>query len=614
MNENSNKDKSKVSALLNAYSIQEITSIFDEIDEKIYSLHSCSSEDFLTLNAYFKKYFTDSKQISDNATNLFNLITKEENRKVFIQHLKVFQNNLQDLLTTYEKFIGQIIASIDQMIKEMDQMFVTANNLKQDLMTLKLLVTNLRLDITIAASPTNRIGHKTNDFNELIIQTRSFFIEFYKNSNQFKESLKLLNNQLQQQRDRNIQNINEILNEVMNASNLLDQKYNEARQLVPKLSENTQNTSDSIAKIITNLQYQDIIRQKIDHIQNTHKDILKQLSQIKESEDEEVNLKNRVKCFIQIRDIAGLQAAQLIHANKEYQKAIENISGKFIDVGSDMTEIANLCSQLIGNNVSSVSHFDEIREKLEKTEFFTELFQKSLLYAKEKTGSIHKQLHEILNNYDELSDFFRTIEKSIIKSLDKQTSAEIEECENTTNQIRITLSELQSINNQYHSQFGKIKELCLYTVKEDNNTNPLEIVENKLRFFVAQCDQLIDRLYENNENVYKIISDNQILSKKISLDIKTSIEQIKYYDYFDKVIEEIIAKLNEINFKLTHTNIDDSSDESRLKHLEYLKSRYTMESEHIIHDHLSKHDIDLYRLSSTSTSADEDDDNLELFY
>ncbi len=612
MNENINNDKSQVSALLNAYSIQEITSIFDEIDEKIHSLHSCSSEDFLTLNAYFKKYFADSKKISDNATNLFNLITKEENRKVFIQQLKVFQTNLQNLLAAYEKFIGQIISSIDQMIQEMDLMFVTANNLKQDLMTLKLLVTNLRLDITIAASPTNRIGRKTNDFNELIIQTRSFFIEFYKNSNQFKESLKFLNDQLQQQRNRNIQHINEILNEVMNASNLLDQKYNEARQLVPKLSENTQNTSDSIAKIITNLQYQDIIRQKIDHIQNTHKDILKQLSQIKESDDEEVNLKNRVKCFIQIRDIAGLQAAQLIHANKEYQKAIENISGKFIEVGNDMTEIANLCSQLIGNNASSLSHFDEIREKLEKTEFFTELFQKSLLFVKEKTDGLRKQLREILNNYDELSDFFRTIEKSIIKSLDRQTSAEIEEFENTTNQIRTTLSELQSINNQYQSQFGKIKELCLCTMKEDNKTNLLEIVENKLRFFVVQCDQLIDSLYENNENVYKIISDNQILSKKISLDIKTSIEQIKYYDYFDKVIEEIISKLNEINFKLTHTNIDDSSDESRLKHLEYLKSRYTMESEHIIHDHLSKHDIDLYRLSSTS--ADEEDDNLELFY
>jgi hypothetical protein len=337
------------------------------------------------------------------------------------------------------------------------------------------------------------------------------------------------------------------------------------------------------------------------------------LGQIKESDKEEVNIQNRIKCFIQIRDIAGLQAAQLIHANKEYQKAIENISGKFIEVGSDMTEIADLCNQLIGNNTSSASHFDEIREKLEKADFFTEGFQKSLLFIKEKTGTLHNQLQVVLDNYDELSDFFKTIYRSINKSLDNQTSAEIEEFESTTSQIRSSLAEMQSINSLYQAQFEKIKEFFANSLHHNNVSDPIEVVENKLQLFTMQCAQLIDNLFESNENVYKIIADNQGLSKKISLDIKTSIEQIKYYDYFDKVIEEIIAKLNEINFKLTHSNIDDtSSEESRLKHLEYLKSRYTMESEHIIHDHLSKNDLDIYRLSSTS--VDEDDDNLELFY
>jgi hypothetical protein len=509
--------------------------------------------------------------------------------------------------------MADIIHSTENMIQEMDMMFVTANNLKQDLMTLKLLVTNLRLDVTIAASPTSKIGRKTNDFNELIIQTKSFFIEFYKYSIQLKESMKTVNNQLIQQKSRNLQHINDILNEVNDASSLLDSKYNEALQLIPKLSENTKNTSDSIAKIITNLQYQDIIRQKIDHIQNTHKDILQQLGEIRESDNEEINIKNRVKCFIQIRDIAGLQAAQLIHANKEYQKAIENISGKFIEVGGDMTEIADLCNQLIGNNTSSASHFDEIREKLEKADFFTEGFQKSLTFISEKTGTLHNQLQVVLDNYDELSDFFKTIYRSINKSLDNQTTAEVEEFENTTSQIRSSLAEIQSINILYQAQFEKIKEFFTNSLHHNSESNPIAIVENKLKLFTSQCAQLIDNLYESNENVYKIIADNQTLSKKISSDIKTSIEQIKYYDYFDKVIEEIITKLNEINFKLTHSSIDDAStEESRLKHLEYLKSRYTMESEHIIHDHLSKNDLDIYRLSSTS--VDEDDDNLELFY
>jgi hypothetical protein len=608
MNENLSNDKNQFSALLNAYSIQDITSIFDEIDEKIISLHSCSSDDFLTLNAYFKKYYADSKTISNNANELFNLITNKEKQQLFLENLKNFQDTLRSLLELYEKIINQIIDSIQMMILEMDQMFVTANNLKQDLMTLKLLVANLKLDVIVSTAPISKFGRKTNDFNELIIQTKSYFVEFYKHSTQFKEYIKSFNEQLIQQRDRNIQHINEIINDINHTTNLYDQKNNEAIQLIPKLSENTQNTSNSIAKIITNLQYQDIIRQKIDHIQQTHKDILEELGKIQASDDEETNIKNRINCYIQIRDIAGLQAAQLIHANKEYQKAIEVISGNFLEVGSDMTKISDLCHSLIGNtNGLSGSHFDEIREKIEKTEYFSEGFLKSLTFLKEKTKIHATQLYELTNNYDEFSDFIGTIDKIMTRSLDNQTRFEVEQFEKTSEQIRTILSELRSLNNHYQSQFTKIK--ALYPCDYQDETNPVGAIENKLQFFNTQCEQLIGNLFETNENIFKILSDNQTLSKNLSLDIKTSLEQIKYYDYFDKVIEEIILRLNAINMKLQ--NVDETSEESRQKHLEYLKSRYTMESEHIIHDHITKNDIDILHLNSTG--SEEDDDNLELF-
>lgn len=608
MSENLSNDKNQFSALLNAYSIQEITVIFDEIDEKILSLHSCSSEDFLTLNAYFKKYYADSKTISSNATELFNIVTNKDSQQKFLENLSAFHDTLHTLLSDYENTINNVIHSIQLIIQEMDQMFVTANNLKQDLMTLKLLVANLKLDVIISNAPIGKIARKTNDFNELIIQTKSFFVEFYKHSTLFKESIKSYKDQLIQHRDRNIQHINEIISDINRSAQLYDQKNNAAIQLVPKLSENTQNTSNSIAKIITNLQYQDIIRQKIDHIQQTHKDILKELSSIREATDQETDINNRVKCFIQIRDIAGLQAAQLIHANKEYQKAIEIISGKFLEVGNDMMNISDLCHQLTGNsNGMNGSHFDEIRENLEKTEYFSDTFSKALGFLKDKTNINNAKLHELINNYDELSDFIGTINKSIIKSLDNQTSQEEEQFEKTTEQIRSILAELNTINDLYCSQFKKIKELC--PCNPQGESNGIDSLENKLRLFNGQCEQLIGSLFETNESIFKILSDNQLISKNLSMDIKTSLEQIKYYDYFDKVIEDIILSLNDINMKLQ--NVDETSEEVRQKHLEYLKSRYTMESEHIIHDHMTKNDVDILTLNSTG--ADEDDENLELF-
>lgn len=604
-------DELKVPKLVNAYSIQEITTIFSEIDEKIQSLHSCSNEDFLTLNTYFKKYYADSKTISVNASNLFAILTNNETRTTFFDQLENFQQKLQRLLGIYEEHQANLIQSLDATIQEMELMFVTANNLKQDLMTLKLLVTNLKLEIIISDDPTNRMARKTNDFNELIIQTKSFFIEFYKDSNNFKELIKNLSSQIALQSGRNQQNINELLNEIYYSSNLLDQKYDEATQNIPKLTENTKSTSDSIAKIITNLQYQDIIRQKIEHIQTTHKEVLSQLKDIKDTDDEETKVQQRIKWYIQIRDIAGLQSAQLIHANKEYQKAIEAISGRFLEVGNDMTQISDLCYQITGNSsTNKFSHFDEIKENFEKSSYIIELLTKSVAFSKDKVKLLQTELDEIINKYFELSDFIKTIYKSISKALDNPQSIKGEHFETTLHQIRTILVDMQGINNLYQSQFEKIKQICENiadtTVQQNENNRKLDTA---ISDFSEQYTVLNNNLNKTNENVYKILNENQLLSTRISEDIKSSIEQIKYYDLFDKVIEEIIQKLNDINTKLQAL---DSSASDGGETFESLKKRYTMQSEHIIHDKLSSHkDIDLQHLDSTG--VDEDDDNLELF-
>ena len=60
-------------------------------------------------------------------------------------------------------------------------------------MTLKLLVANLKLDIIIFILPEwVKLSSKTNDFSELIVQTKSFFVEFYKHSDIFKDKIKEL--------------------------------------------------------------------------------------------------------------------------------------------------------------------------------------------------------------------------------------------------------------------------------------------------------------------------------------------------------------------------------------------------------------------------------------
>lgn len=605
-----NAENTQLSTLLNAYSIQEITSLFAIIDEKILALHNCSSDDFLSLNAYFKRYYKDSKVISQNASDILNIIVDQERKDEIFKTLTHFHQELSAHLHDFEKLSDKLTGGFENMVRDIEHMFVPSNNLKQDLMTLKLLVANLKINITVSAVP-RKMQKKANDFNEIIIQTKSFFTEFYNTLNLLKNQLKQNIDFISELEGKNTENIGEILVELQNSSALFNQKYQEAQELLPKLQESTESTASNIGKIITNLQYHDIIRQKIEHIQQTHKEILKELNQVSTQTDE-LSQQNQVKCFLQIRDVAGLQAAQLIHANKEYQKAIEIISDKFLQVGNEMTVIADMCHKFItsGNN-SSQSHFKDIIDKIERTTYFIDVYSKSLNLLKERYYKSKDKLSEILNNYFELSDFIQTIERNILKSIDNQPLPEDEN--NTINQIKQILEGMKSILAQHDKLFEKIKvefSEADHTVETyyKNGT-----VATNLNEFSVLSERIISFLKDSNQKVYKTIEENQILSRQVSNDIKSSLEQIKYYDFFDKTIDEIIGQLNEINFKLQ--NVESPDDEHKRINLEHIKAKYTMQSEHVIHENISNEknlsQSDL--ISIDSTGVDEDDDNLELF-
>lgn len=606
------KENTQLNTLLNAYSIQEITSLFALIDEKILALHNCSSEDFLSLNAYFKRYYKDSKVISQNASDILNIITNQEKKDEIFNGLSRFHQQLSDHLQNFENLSNILTSGFEKIVQEIEHMFVPSNNLKQDLMTLKLLVANLKINITVSAVPLGRMHNKANDFNEIITQTKSFFTEFYNNFNLLKTQLKQNNSFISDLREKNSENIGEILLELHNGSNLFNQKHQEAQRLLPKLQESTESTASNIGKIITNLQYHDIIRQKIEHIQQTHKEILKELNAVSNDDADEINRQIQVKCFIQIRDIAGLQAAQLIHANKEYQKAIEIISEKFLQVGNEMTAISDMCHKFItsGNNTSQ-SHFKDITDKVERTSYIIGVYGKSLNQLKDRYNKSKDRFDEILNNYFELSDFITTLEKSILKAINAQTDPEDEN--STITQIKQILEELRSILAQHQILFEKVKvqfaeaDNAVVTYFENGT------VEKNLDEFYQLSEKIISFLKDSNEKVYKTIGDNQILSRQVSNDIKSSLEQIKYYEFFDKTIDEIISQLNEINIKLQ--NVESADEEHKRINLEHLKAKYTMQSEHIIHESISneKKLSQSEIVSIDSTGIDEDDDNLELF-
>ena len=77
--DNNEENRLHIKNLMETYTIEEISGLFSKIDEKIISLHDCSSEDFYNLNKDFKYYHDIANRISENASFLFDFIASKEN-------------------------------------------------------------------------------------------------------------------------------------------------------------------------------------------------------------------------------------------------------------------------------------------------------------------------------------------------------------------------------------------------------------------------------------------------------------------------------------------------------------------------------------------------------
>lgn len=118
--------------------------------------------------------------------------------------------------------------------------------------------------------------------------------------------------------------------------------------LLPK---DTEDSLVYISNIITNLQFDDIIRQKLEHIQQTIHDIIYELDAVQQKTDDRDS--QPVKYLSILSEITKLHAAQLIQTNQDYQQAFAGIKANLSSVQQSTTLIARDINAKLAQHESS---------------------------------------------------------------------------------------------------------------------------------------------------------------------------------------------------------------------------------------------------------------------
>lgn len=600
--EGKEKALNNAEAILNAITVEEAISVFGQIEKWIIEILQTSSEDFLALNNQFKTYHRESKNISDNVQHIIQSLTDHQLTSTFQQLKSIVQGFYQ----LSEQFSSQIEAyeiDLKKSIHKIENLRISYQNFRQVVISSPLLLVNEGKKNSLPGIAAQHIEQIKNILSETETLLSDFVTKAQENTHFLSDIKKDNYNHLQRLNDN-----------IEIGFELFYRKHKEANQFSAGLKDQAERNANYVSSIITNLQYHDIIRQKIEHIQRTHHDILSDLEKFLNEESNEALIHNKAKTYIKIRDISGLQAAQLIHANNQYQIAIQEIFKGLEEIGNNMIAINSMCENLVGKSGQSKKYYlENIVENLHGALLYNQKLMHLTHQINERTHTL-KAIVNTLNNlnqklFAQTQNYFTSLEQTITP---KKADTLYNEWTTLNHEYSAHQQQILTLSQELQQKINILYQQIDDFLKEGNVLEAFQKVS-------LTIPDLISLLQKSIKDVDEFLYLNSSISQKISDEIQQAVFQVKYYELFESNCEKIINELNMLNIRLNYGY--DLTAKEREENLKLLKSRYTMASEHIIHDQLSQmqnitevltnHSEKIIEIANQK--SDTDDDNLELF-
>lgn len=551
----------------------ELISALMDIDEKINNLYVRSNSDFMQLNEYLKEYHRKTKIISENAFRITEKISGGSDMEL-IRELGNIHNKTALYNVSINDEHSHKLRIFNEISNKTNQLYIVLRNLRQDFITLRFLSSNYSLLSTY--NETSLKGEPGLEvWNSALETLQQSMISLNKQVQTLREITSIVINNVKKKAENSRELFRGLSEETIKIIDTINRKNQESRIQFPDLKEKTIETSKSISDIITHLQYQDIIRQKIEHIQKSHHGIIEDLSNTGQAPTMNCSMED----YIKISDIIDLQSAQLILVCKEYQNAINVITRNFQKIARDMSRVSEISDNLsFDNSQSDITLLRQISARLDDDIIQLDLSNENML--SQECLEIGKNIKNIIEKLeDDIKPHLESFagEKRIINILrfNGIGSGVFTQMIALNRDIELKLLDIQE-------SITELKNLVDDFVLSDHKEPEDDSIEIERLHIMVRISRILDLLDRDNEELDKFLIQNRELNSDILEKIETVVDKSDYSEYFENTVGNIISKLSVINDRIKPAYQEDQHA-SKAENLEEIKTSYTMESERIVH-------------------------------
>ncbi len=366
--------------------------------------------------------------------------------------------------------------------------------------------------------------------------------------------------------------------------------------------------SSSISEVVTSMQFHDIVRQQIEHVQ-TALDELR--IRIATALDGQSAMRVGQDLVVETGDICELQSAQLRQASDDIRIAVSSIIENLSSIAIKESHTSAKTRDMAGvADQAGSSFFSEMEHGLERVAV-------SLTDNVEANRNISHAMATVAGTVGEIVSFVGDIEhigeEIELIAMNAQIKAARTGEEGAA--LGVLAEAIQRLSVEAQQQTGTVSKTLrsvtdtteqLFRVGHEDS----EALEHEVVVMVDELHTLLQTLRHLNETLIARVADLEREVNSLSVDIESTISSITVHESMvfglSKVIKELDLLVDE-----TSALVPADTVKGRTERLKELATRYTMHSERKVHAGIAM--AGTAGLAVASHGGDEMDDNIELF-
>jgi methyl-accepting chemotaxis protein len=591
------------------FRVEETGEYLKKISGMIHRISENSEEQFLEIGGKLQSFLSSSRQFAKMSSEVADSISGA------ILNEGIYEINA--LIKQFSQKLSESAVEIKSDETELLRILSDVLNILEGMEGFRKIVKHLRMLGISTKIESARLGDEDKGFNTLAEHVEKL-------SNQINEKVALIASKasfLQTEINKTTRQLNrlekdqesqaaQILSSTGSTLGKFEEKYNECSVKAAEISQNSSDLSKNIGDIVTAIQFHDITRQQMEHVNEAVSDAAGKSLLINSpcSEDE------RKEAFEFIHDICELQAIQFESSITEFVEAVENIVSSLRGVEEN---VSGIFSSTAGLATSSGSSSGSLLGNV-KIELLAVLegLKKNDAISSELSVSI-KQVIEIV---EDLAKFVLEIEEIGTEIEIIAINARIKAAHTGLNGLALGVlaQEIQKLSIDAKRQTVNVTDILnsinLISQKLKSGGDKTNATEEDTsasatnRKIISLISLMIELEGKAKNDIDKLSGDVNLLKKEIG----RAADEFTIHHTNRQTADEITGMLRMITSELSRY-FDVRGSKSQ--HVASLMAKYTMDSERMIHKNFASGRKEIENNTSDEKIFSEDDlgDNVDLF-